>query len=586
SINISDACTDSALLNVYWVVDAYNDGIPDSGPQYTGTGMNTSNGYPIGTHKITYLVEDDCGNTTECSFLFKILDCKSPTAICKNGLSVSLMASGEVTLNANYFDGGVSDNCSPVGDLVIAYSGDPADSLRTFNCDDIGIVSVSMWVFDAAGNASNCQTFIDVQDNMGACTSNKGTVSGSIKDPSGSSVSNVTVQINGSGSAQQTTGNDGTFTFDNLDTGEDYTVAPFRNDDPRNGVSTIDIVLVTKHILNVQKLDDPYKIIAADVNHNNSVTTLDLVAMRKLILHVSNDFPNNTSWRFVEKNFAFPDRDNPFKTAFPEVFNINDLTNTEVKADFVAIKVGDVTGDAFPNNSLSVGNRAFEETTYLHTYNKEVRKGDLVSIAFYSDKNESLMGCQFTLDFDAHALTMVDLKTGSWLTHENFGLVRVNEGLITFSWNQQSDEAEIGTKAWFTLQFEAKENGKISDWLNLSSQLTRSEAYDQQGNSMNLELTFNDGTLGNEGYSLYQNKPNPFSEGTVVGFNLPENATVNLTIFDVNGKMLKTMSGQFEKGYGEFSISSNDLSNGVMYYRLDAPGFTDTKKMIMVDSKP
>lgn len=586
SVNISDACTDSALLNVFWVVDAFNDGIPDIGAQYNGSGMNSSNSYPIGTHKITYLVEDDCNNTTECSFLFKILDCKSPTAICKNGLSVSLMANGEVTLNADYFDGGVTDNCSPYEDLDFAFTPDPADSLRNFNCDDLGVVSVEMWVFDAIGNASSCQTFIDVQDNMGACTQNKGTVSGSIKDPSGSSVSNVTVQINGSGSAQQTTGNNGTFSFDNLDTGEDYTVAPFRNDDPRNGVSTIDIVLITKHILNVRSLDDPYKIIAADVNHSNSVTTLDLVAMRKLILHVSNAFPNNTSWRFVEKTYAFPDRNNPFSAAFPEVFNINDLSNTQVSADFMAIKVGDVTGDAFPNNSMSVGNRAFEETTYLHTYNKEVRKGDLVSISFYSDKNESLMGCQFTLDFDARALTMTDLKTSNWLSLDNFGLVRVSEGLVTFSWNQQNGVDDLASKAWFTLQFEAKENGKLSDWVHLGSRLTRAEAYDPDGNSMNLALIFNDGTSGTESYSLYQNKPNPFSEGTIIGFNLPEDATVNLTIFDLNGKMLKSLSGQFEKGYGAFNISSDDLSTGVMYYRLDAPGFTDTKKMILVDSRP
>ncbi|MEZ4980002.1 MAG: HYR domain-containing protein [Saprospiraceae bacterium] len=90
SIGVSDACTDSALLQVTWVVDAFNDGIPDAGPQFVGSGMNSTNSYPIGTHKITYYVEDDCGNVAQCEYLFKIIDCKAPTAICKNGLSTSL----------------------------------------------------------------------------------------------------------------------------------------------------------------------------------------------------------------------------------------------------------------------------------------------------------------------------------------------------------------------------------------------------------------------------------------------------------------------------------------------------------------
>src|SRR5690606_6991953 len=108
----------------------------------------------------------------------------------------------------------------------------------------------------------------------------------------------------------------------------------------------------SKHILNVQKLDSPYKIIAADVNHSGNVSTFDLVALRKVILRVATDFPNNTSWRFVDKKYVFPDPANPWAVNFPEVANVNNLGANQLATDFVAIKVGDVNGSAKTNNLL------------------------------------------------------------------------------------------------------------------------------------------------------------------------------------------------------------------------------------------
>lgn len=63
------------------------------------------------------------------------------------------------------------------------------------------------------------------------------------------------------------------------------------------------MVLVARHILGTQLLDSPYKIIAADVNRSNTVSTADLVDMRKLILQYEGSFPDNTSWRFIDASY-------------------------------------------------------------------------------------------------------------------------------------------------------------------------------------------------------------------------------------------------------------------------------------------
>jgi len=56
-----------------------------------------------------------------------------------------------------------------------------------------------------------------------------------------------------------------------------------------------------------------------------TITTLDLIQIRKLILNVITAFPNNTSWRFVEADYDFPESTNPWFEEFPELINENNL---------------------------------------------------------------------------------------------------------------------------------------------------------------------------------------------------------------------------------------------------------------------
>jgi hypothetical protein len=128
--------------------------------------------------------------------------------------------------------------------------------------------------------------------------------------------------------------------------GEDFVITPEKDTLPLNGVSTFDLVLIRRHILGADTLDSPYKIIAADINKSGAVSTFDIVEIRKLILVINTSFPNNTSWRFVDASYVFPNPSNPFAEPFPESIFVNDLINDELDVNFVAIKIGDV------NNSV------------------------------------------------------------------------------------------------------------------------------------------------------------------------------------------------------------------------------------------
>lgn len=131
-----------------------------------------------------------------------------------------------------------------------------------------------------------------------------------------------------------------------LPVGGSYNLRPYSNKHVLNGVTTYDNVLVAMHLEGSQPLSNPYKIIAADIDHSNSVNSPDTFYLRRVILGIIEDFPNNSSWRFVRSDYVFPDPTNPFLEPIPESFSVNNLTTDISGIDFVPIKVGDVNGSA------------------------------------------------------------------------------------------------------------------------------------------------------------------------------------------------------------------------------------------------
>lgn len=555
-------------------------------------GNDASGVYQGGFHRLLVVASDGCGNTATCEFYLDIVDRKKPSAVCFNGLSATLMpdglGSGMITLIPMMFNNKSFDNCTAMPDLKLEIF--PAD----FTCDDIGMQLVRLEVTDLAGNMDFCETFVDIQDNMGACSGNTrpGSIGGSIKDNSGAGVQGVRVDLNTGGSvlSSYSTTADGSYMFSDLQQGADYTVTPVLNDEVDNGVSTFDLLLISRHILNVEKLDSPYKIIAADANRTGNVSTLDLVAIRKVILKTATDFPNNTSWRFLDKNYVFANPTAPLDESFREVMNYNNLAGDMDVSDFMAIKVGDVNDDAKANQILGVDGRTFNGTLNFATEDIAFEANQTIAIPFTADDFQEIAGYQFTFDFDETALTLNDIETNEalGLTKGNFGFSMTDEGIITTSWdNSKTTQIVTGTEVLFTLHFQTQTAGKLSEAIAISSEFTTAEAYASldanNPDIKNVSLRFSNADVAATDFELYQNNPNPFTKMTTIGFQLPVAAQATLTVFDLAGKVLKVYNGDFEKGYNQIRVSNNDIpASGVLYYRLETSDHTATKKMILV----
>jgi len=110
-------------------------------------------------------VTDGCGNETICEYPIEIRDCKAPTVVCFNGLSVNIMPTGMITMNDVDFLEYTVDNytqtqflrtgirkCGTGSGFPVDANGNPITTV-TFNCSEVGTQCVELWSIDLAGNA-------------------------------------------------------------------------------------------------------------------------------------------------------------------------------------------------------------------------------------------------------------------------------------------------------------------------------------------------------------------------------------------------------------------------------------------------
>jgi hypothetical protein len=370
---------------------------------------------------------------------------------------------------------------------------------------------------------------------------------------------------------------DGSYLYEQmLPDGADYTVTPLKDDNPANGVTTFDLVMIEKHILAIEPLNSPYKLIAADANRSGSITTFDIIAIRKLILGISTDFPNNTSWRFVDQGYVFPNPSNPFQEMFPENISYTNITEDRSSDHFIGVKIGDVNNSAIANSHMGTEARGQGSILFFDVEDRLVKAGEEFSVEFESA--EAVRGYQFTLN--TRDLEVLEVLPGNEMDETNFAVFRAKNA-VTTSWS-------AGGKAKFALKFRAKANGNLRDMLEATSAITRAEAYGLDETPMQVGLRFNaangSATLTAPVFELYQNQPNPFTDRTVIGFFLPEASAATLTIFDEAGRMIHMQKGDYAKGYNAITLEAEQLGSaaGQLHYRLSTPTDAAARKMIRV----
>ncbi len=557
--------------------------ITNDSPYASSNGADASGFYPPGIHTINYTATDGCGNFTLCSRVITVVDAKAPTAICNGGVNVTIGQNGIVEVAPEFINLGSFDNCTSPEELQYIVSP------NIFTCDDLGTQALSLTVIDAAGNSSICNTVINIQNNGSNCDEPSAAISGIIENENGLPVQLVDIEV--TGGLELTVNNDvtGYFEIPDLPLNQNYEIRPVKDINYMNGVTTFDLVFMQRHILNIQPISSPYRMIAADINASGSISTFDIVKLRRLILQLDDSFSGNTSWRFIDAAYVFPDPANPFQSSFPESIIVNNLEEDVIDADFIAIKVGDVNGNANPStfDGETIGEERSEgEKLAVKADDQNFERGDIVEVPIYARDISNILGLQWTFSFVSEKLEYLDFTANSLvnLEEEHFNFNRAVEGIIALSWLKGTLEISDPDEPLFSLRFLAKDKGALRNTLNIDSKWLEAEAYSEQMEILGINFEIYEAEIAEkEQFMLYKNYPNPIIEQTTVPFYLPQSMRVEISIVNAAGLTVHRFEQNYDAGSNKLILNRSDFAaSGIYFLNVMLPDGTWKTKSLIV----
>ncbi len=333
---VQDNCV--APLTVQNRLQTQGQTIADPYGQLTSTpqGYRISGQYPLGEYALFLTVSDECGNARTATIPFQVSDCNPPVLICPSTLSFEVFVDQPLNLTPDMI-AQPTDECS---EPTLSFNEEGTLNSILYDCDSLGARVVHLYSADASGNSANCSVLVNIATQPQGCQ-RFFTIRGFIQTETGQPVANVLVKLSTPVPQEQLTDFLGYYEFNDVPEGNAYKLEVLKDVNPINGVTTFDIIQITRHILAEQPLPSPFKMIAADANKSKVISTLDLVHIRRVILNVATAYPNNTSWRFIPASYSFFDPSNPFGENFPETVVIQALSS-DVTVDFTGIKIADV----------------------------------------------------------------------------------------------------------------------------------------------------------------------------------------------------------------------------------------------------
>ncbi|MFN8302177.1 MAG: hypothetical protein U0U46_06765 [Saprospiraceae bacterium] len=574
-------CIFSSDVDYSYKIDLNNNGgIELNSPNDTCTGP-----FPVGTHKIYWRASDNCGNVINCTYLFTIKDCTPPSLLCINGLTQSIeLPDCETTFTPDQFILSVSDNCTPVNQLEYGIreagtgTGFPnADSL-TFNECDLGLNFVEIWVRDGNGLMNLCQNYVLVQQNGMPCNCNPDgeiTLNGCVRSAGNKKLNGYTIKS----TVQSLAGvqppvlknkvqnfADSCFSLQTtqLPFGGQYraTLSANRYGDPKEGVSTFDLVLMSKHILGVDPFTSIYQWLASDVNKSNSVTTFDIVETRKLLLGIYDTFPASPSWRLIRPVInpadfaALATVKDTYQIQLP---SLNDDIGFQ-NLNFLGIKTGDA------NMSATFTNDEPEDRSplWVQVADRWLQAGETLTIPVAWGQTSSLEGWQLGFQADP-ALARIEGAEG--LPDDQFHVLP--DASLRALWFGPGAVAADRSPVFY-LKISALENTRLSEALQLQSDGFRPEAYvpGEGKHSVQLRFAAEGSSEQPGGLQIFGPYPNPANGDSRLELRSDAPSEADLWIFDAAGRTVHRRHLLLSAGMQTIVLPTAELTAGILAWRL------------------
>ncbi len=546
-------------------------------------------GLPAGEHAIRVAATDGCGNLNGRIIQFDIQDMSSVTPICIGRLSFFLVndgtGGGVAMVEADDFVVSLNGNCNNVDVNYSIYrdfeyndpSFNPGTNRLEFpvDCDDVGDVMVQVYAFTPNGEAGVCNAtaVIETSPQVTCAPPNLASLSGFITSPANELLDGIEVHISDMDTMDDMlyTDANGSFLFPALSEGQEYMIRPSMPDEVNlRRVKTSDITVIGAHALGAIPIEEPYRMIAADVNSDGYIDIGDMIAIRRIILGLDATYTEGPTWRFIRRDFELDGLTEGWNPdIFPTTYQVEELLGHNREADFVAIEIGDVF--------VQPGSR---ESQALTATDAVLSVGETIDLDITANQ---LTGFQGTID--AAAGLVIDGWSSEVLGAGNFNEEYLSQGLLAMSYN--GDELDNSASV-FTLHLRAAApNVRISDYLSVTDRITYPEAIQTGGNTSTLSLEFSE-TTGGADIVLHQNFPNPVAAQTNIVFELPTTSKVLLEVHDLQGRLVTKQALEGQAGRNTITLSTyDDLNNytGVLTYTITVGQTRLTKRMTVVAAR-
>lgn len=354
----------------------------------------------------------------------------------------------------------------------------------------------------------------------------------------------------------------------------------YKGDDYLNGITVLDLLAISKHILGLEPLPSIYAMIAADVNISGSITTFDIVQLRAILLGTQD--PQTPAWRFFPETCDFPNPNNPFQgSSCPCIVNSEMSAWDGEMLDIIGVKSGDVDGDAEPNGQF-LGPPTTDSIVLILPDDMLAPGIHTLPVSFES--NLDLGGLQIEARIDtgkAHLLHIegaaLALTLSSWSTFSD-GRFRV------VGW--PSSAPVVTGSTLFNLTLNVEEPVALSDLIQVIQTGLRplGVAADQK-TPLSVKNKF-------EGFVSVQNpledeiivspaSPNPFFDKTYINIRLERTEYVYLEISDLAGKRLHYSEHLMGAGEHRIEIPHSAIPSGSMgMYKVQAGQHSKTGKIM------
>ena len=465
---------------------------------------------------VQLLARDTSGNSGVVMISIDVKDAINPVVTCIDTTTIFLDSTGVFVISdSSLFVTNVTDNCLAQSMFQLS-----RDSF--VRADTTAAISLVATIKDLEGNTDTCTTVVIVRDTF--TNPAISIITGKVLDPYDLSVPDMKVSLLMEGVEMQQTlsDQDGIFKFnyDSFDPGFGLQFAGRGNQ--MDGVSSLDLYLIQRHILGTGKLDNVYLELAGDIDRNGIHDVKDLLLLQNAILARENHA--ELPWLFLNENVSAQELAHVSNDIIPITHN---------NLSYRAIKMGDVSGDVY----TQVDTRSSNSVNLL-IEDRGLQKGEHYELPIYLWTTEKIVSFDLRID-----ISMLDVMDFTPFEGEDLNVVfNMKDGVLKIV--GYAEDGYKGKLLIGTLKGKALESQSIREILKVSgSDQKFGKVYNADYDRLELELGWIDAShLIKNNIDILKVYPNPATDKVNFELGLSVDDINTIRIYDILGNEIKDLS--------------------------------------------